>query len=170
MDNQLLQLRDIAGFDAISNWPPAPIWWMISALIIVVIIVLSWRVYKKLSYRLSWQYDAARELIKLEKNLNKANAHESLLTLSELIKRIIMQKYSREDCANLSGEKLLLWMSQRDPQNFDWKSEGKILTNIVYAPANKAVDYKQVKILIHAIKRWVDRNSLKTKKYIIEGR
>lgn len=164
MENPLLELRDITGFDKISIWPLAPIWWVIVALILLVTILVSWRAYKKLSYRLSWQYDANRQLIQLEHNLNQKNAHKSLIELSELIKRIIMKKYGREDCANLSGDKLLSWMSGRDPQNFDWQLQGKILTDIVYAPADKEVDYKQVQILIDAIKKWVDSNNLKVKK------
>lgn len=164
MGNIQLKLRDIAGFDSLSNWPPAPIWWILAAIILLVIIIIARKTYKKVLYKRSWEYDAASQLSELEAHLNANNAHQSLVQLSELIKRIIIEKYGRENCASLTGSKLLKWLEENDPNDFKWQTQGKMILDKTYAPSDSNIDPKQIRVLIAAISRWVDRCGIKKKK------
>lgn len=147
------RLHDIVGFDELSSWPPAPIWWILIDVLLVITTALFYRRYKKNRYKKTWQYDAICKLDELEQQLDEKNAHKSLLELSELIKRIIMQHYGREQCAALTGKKLLIWLKQKDPNGFNWEERGKLLTETIYAPNNSAIDLKEIKVLIEAIRK-----------------
>lgn len=188
-DNLLTELKDISGFDEISNWPPAPIWWVAAAIMSIVILSMIVIAIRRAIYRFSWRYDAFQMLDKLEKRLldssvipdpdpesnnnDQIRSHPSmsrlrhdsvqdskniLQELGELAKRIAMQKYSREECATLSGEKWLVWLERHDPKRFDWQTHGKIMIQAVYAPSDvDSTKVSETKQLIHALKEWVRR-------------
>lgn len=160
MNDLQQELRDIAGFDQLSNWPPAPIWWILLAIILIIMIIVIVRVYQKILYKRSWEYDASSQLLELEQNLNQKNSHESLIELSQLIKRIIIQKYGRKTCASLAGNKLLSWLKEKDPNNFDWKLHGAIIGEKIYAPTDNEINLNQIKKIISAIRQWVTYPSL----------
>jgi hypothetical protein len=153
--NPLDQLHDIDGLDAISFWPLAPGWWAVLAAIVIFLAALLVYIIRRVRYRRSWQYDTWKTLIALEKNLTESTAKESLIKLSEYLRRIAIKRFHREKCAGLVGIAWLKWLTENDPKKFDWEKKGAILTALPYAPESSTIAAKEVKPLISAVKRWV---------------
>jgi hypothetical protein len=151
--NDLLsQLYDIRGLGHISWWPLAPGWWALLALVSLIGAVVYWR---RRAYWRSWKGDARRALDRLDARLSGENAQEIAGGLSTLLRRIAMQRYSREECAGLRGEDWLRWLTQKDPGGFDWVGGAVLILEAPYAPPGRDIAPKNVKGLIAAARRWV---------------
>lgn len=155
MNDPLKQLYDIEGLDPISWWPLGPGWWLLIILIVMCVIGLSILYFKKCALKRSWQHLILSQLSDFEKNLCEENAQATVVQLSELLRRIVMHKYSRIECAGLEGKAWLSWLKKHDPQQFDWETKGKILVEAPYYPSSIAVSLEDILGLIKAIRRWV---------------
>lgn len=155
LDSVLNQLHDIEGLDPISIWPLAIGWWLLISLGFLILAAFIYLVVRRLSFRRSWQYDAFLKLAALENNLSAHTACESVVILSDYLRRIVLQRFSRTECASLTGESWLKWLAQHDPADFDWTQKGKILLDAPYAPIDRKVSFEQIEELIQAIRNWV---------------
>jgi len=156
MNSSLLeQLHDIEGLDAIHWWPLALGWWVVIGAAMVILLALSVYLIRRLAFKRSWKNDALQKLAHLEDNLSEETAKETLVYLSEYLRRIALRNYSRKECAGLTGEKWLIWLKAKDPKQFDWESEGRLLINAPYAPQNTLFPPLKIKNLIQAARSWV---------------
>ncbi|MCK5876878.1 MAG: DUF4381 domain-containing protein [Candidatus Marithrix sp.] len=146
-------LRDIRGLDSISWWPLASGWWILIGLIILLAIIIIYRLRRKQKGQ-SWQQMARKEWLQL-RPLNSP-AREQLNFLSILLRRIAVQKYGRETCAGLSGEKWLVWLTKNDPQGFDWSEVGKIMVKTPYMPPDIVIEEQKLDLIYRAIRAWID--------------
>lgn len=154
--NELLEkLHDIEGLDSISWWPLAAGWWVILAVGCIIIFVICWFVASKMAFRRSWRYDTFQKLADLEALLSDGSAREILISLSEYLRRIALQRFPRKECAGLVGDVWLKWLTEHDPNNFDWEKKGAFLIDAPYAPVSKQFSSNQVKELIQATRKWV---------------
>jgi hypothetical protein len=151
-DSLLAKLDDIRGLGHIGWWPLAPGWWGLLALVSVAAGAMYWR--RRVYWR-SWKGDAKRALELLDAQLTGGNRQEIAASLSTLLRRIAMQRYSRAECAGLWGQDWLRWLSAKDPRGFDWVAQGRLLVEVPYAPPGRNFSFKDIKRLISAAKRWV---------------
>ena len=175
-DMMLDKFHDIAGIDQVDWWPLAPIYWIALFILTILILILLVIYVRRRVFRNSWQYDAIKELDIIERNIVQLNQsgekssessknqlsninlsimQANAVALSEVIRRIAMQKHSRSACAGLKGEEWLKWLSTHDSRKFDWQKNGKILTEIAYAPICSDLSSQKLHLLINAIKKWV---------------
>lgn len=154
-------LRDIHGLDPISFWPLAPGWWLVlGGVVLLALLVIGW---KKVSPQLSfgrprdWRTDARRLVRELRRRLPGLDGRTAAGEFSELMRRIAMASTSRDECAGLSGQAWLDWLSDRDPSGFDWREHGRLLLDIPYAPPGTAVDPDDLRRLLDAANAWIDR-------------
>ena len=155
MNSLLEQLHDIEGLDAIHMWPLGWGWWLLLFCVSVLIGGGMWWAVRRLAYQRSWQKDALEKLAILEKNLSEENARETVIQLSEYLRRIIIKQFPRTECAGLIGKQWLTWLSQHDPKQFNWEEEGAVFLHIPYAPSSYIPSTKNIQELIHAVKYWV---------------
>lgn len=149
------QLHDIAGVDPISSWPLAFGWYVVVGVgALSICIIIGYAMYR-LSFRRSWKYDTLQKLDMLEKNLTDATLKETVIALSEYLRRITLQNFSRKECAALMGEAWLVWLAQNDPKKFDWEKKGTALHKLAYAPTSAGTTTEQIKELIDAARGWV---------------
>lgn len=154
--NELLEkLHDIEGLDAISWWPLAAGWWVILTVACILIFAICLFAASKIAFRRSWRYDTFQKLAALEAHLSDSSAREKLITLSEYLRRIALQRFPRKECAALIGETWLKWLTENDPKKFDWETKGTLLIDAPYAPVSKRFSSEQLKELIQATKEWV---------------
>ncbi len=142
MKQELLQqLHDIEGLNPVSMWPLAVGYW------ILIGVGIGLFVYGCLwvRYYFSWRRKAFGKLKEIEKTLS---AEE----LSLILRKIVLKRFKREECAGLFGEEWLLWLQKRDPKKFYWVEKGKLLLSAPYRPDRSESDIKE---LIRAAKRWV---------------
>lgn len=149
------QLRDIEGIDPIGPWPLAIGWWLalVGGLLILASVLWLWK--RRRAYLNSWQKDTYDKLNNLERQLSAATAGETVVLLSEYLRRIALRRFPRQDCAGLCGERWLKWLTLHDPAQFDWMEKGQLLVAMPYAPAPQETDLGPIKELIGAVRRWV---------------
>jgi hypothetical protein len=167
LNPDLQALRDI--HDALGNpwWPPAIGWWVL-LLTACVIGVLIWRYRRRwpllppipMIHVGDWRWDARRELNRLRRSADQSRLKEQAADLSELLKRIAMARHGRASCAGLNGDAWLSWLSERDPEGFDWRQEGRLLLHAPYRPetrdaSEKQQQQQQLRRLLSATDRWV---------------
>lgn len=155
MNPLLEQLKDIDGLDPISWWPLAIGWWAVITLVSILLCLIIWFVIKRIRFRRSWKNDALLKLAHLEKNLSDETSRETLILLSEYLRRIALKRFSRKECAGLKGKLWLKWLSKRDPQNFDWEQKGVLLINAPYAPLKAKCELNEIVDLIQALRGWI---------------
>ena len=108
----LAQLRDIRMPSPIGWWPPAPGWFVLGfVLVLLVCFAAVWG---------GWRYrhgKAKREALKLLEEYfveHQKNANSSLCSarISELLKRVALAYFPRDLVAGLQGEEWLLFLNQ----------------------------------------------------------
>jgi hypothetical protein len=155
MNALLEQLHDIEGLDAISPWPLAIGWWVLILLGLLLFVLVVSFVVVRVKFKRSWKNDTLQKLRALENNLSEETSRETVITLSEYLKRIALRRFSRKECAGLMGEAWLKWLKTHDIKNFDWVEKGGLLIRVPYSPEDQKVSLDQVKILLKAAKEWV---------------
>lgn len=148
-------LHDIEGLDAISVWPLALGWWILIALGIVILGGAIWLLIRRLKYLRSWERDTLKRLDNLEKNLSPLTSKETVVLLSEYLRRIAIRRFPRKECAGLVGSSWLNWLKAHDLQQFDWVEKGKLLIEVPYAPLHQELVSDEIKELIKAVRNWV---------------
>lgn len=155
MSSLMQQLHDIEGLDAISPWPLAIGWWVVIACGTLILGSALWLLWRRLSFLRSWKRDTFKKLDALEKNLTPSSAGETVVFLSEYLRRIAVRRFPRKECAGLVGDAWLNWLKAHDPKQYDWTHKGKLLVEIPYAPAHADLPLHQIKELIQAVRSWV---------------
>lgn len=155
MNPALEKLHDIDGIDTISFFPLAIGWWFSCVFVFLLLCVFVFFTIRYVIYKRSWKNDTLKKLKRLEKDLRKENAQETAKRLSEYLKRVALRKYSRSECAHLTGEKWLKWLTAHDPKQYDWEKESHFLGDISYSPATAVISEENVKKAIQAAKQWV---------------
>lgn len=155
MNPLLDQLKDIDGLDAIGLWPLSQASWNLIGFSLVLLGVILWIGMRRFTFKRSWKSDTLKKLSSLEKQLNQENAQETARLLSEYLKRIAIRKYTRSECASLSGDAWLQWLQAHDPKQYNWEKEASFLRDIAYAPPSSVIEEKQLRNAIQATKQWV---------------
>lgn len=111
-ENPLDQLRDIHLPDQIDQFPYAPGWWFLLA---IVSIALGFFIYRKLQYRKAIRLLVpAREELELLRALPKEKIDaQAIATLSGLLKRICLVYFPKRSVAALSGSNWLAFLSEQ---------------------------------------------------------
>ncbi|MEJ2347295.1 MAG: DUF4381 domain-containing protein [Gammaproteobacteria bacterium] len=106
MKPDLSQLRDIHLPAPVSWWPPAPGWWGVLALLLLVG-ALAYVVYIR-RRRNRWRRTALSEL----DGLRDAAPEQMLRGLSVLLRRVAVSRFPRRDVAALTGEAWLAFLDR----------------------------------------------------------
>lgn len=125
-----LPLRDIHIPGAISWWPPAIGWWVL-AVLVPLILYLSYKLYRHLTRKTALK-SAKKYLLALKQN-EQLSKHEKLVALSSLMRRAAVSLYPRTDVASLTGENWLDFLDN-STQNRGFNSDtGWLLTDALYS-------------------------------------
>lgn len=166
MNPDLQALRDIQ--DGLGNpwWPPGPGWWLGLLLLASLGLLLHrsprlWRLLRPLPLLVlgDWRWDAHRALRRLRRIGASQSFKSQTAALSELLKRVAMARQGRVSCAGLQGQRWLDWLTEHDPDQFDWRTEGQLLIHAPYAPEGPGpIDQahaEQLRRLMDATERWI---------------
>lgn len=166
------QLRDIRGLDAIPWWPPGPGWWVLLAIVLLVLLAtLGWWLYRKPKRQppARWGAELLQRLEHLAQHLppggsdqdtpHQGTARTWLLDYLELLRQIAILGHGRAACAGLWGEPWLDWLTAHDPSGFDWRRYRAELVDMPYAPTtvgSESLPTQQLRSLIGAARRWIE--------------
>lgn len=150
-----LPLRDIYLPEPVGWWPPAPGWWFLAVLAIVV-----------LSFALRWLYirqqtraiyrTAMAELESIRRQYE--NSHDSRAMardLSALLRRIAISIEPRNQCAGLTGESWLAHLDLLAGETIFNNAVGQELLAAPYQPETKL----DADTMLEAAQQWLQRVS-----------
>jgi hypothetical protein len=129
----LAQLKDIHLPDPISWWPLAPGWYLLFFLIIFLVSSIIYLTYTRYCHALAKKQALVllaryHQAYKKERNGSLTSAH-----ISELLRRVALVYFPREDVAGLKGDAWLQFLN-RTGKGIDFNSVSDLL---LYAPFKK---------------------------------
>lgn len=147
---QLSKLHDIQLPAPISWWPMAPGWYLLILLGLLLIAFLFYRTRRHYLHGL-----AKRQALQLIENLEQENQRErnsqlSSMKVSELLRRVALVYFPREEVASLQGEAWLAFLS-KNSKGIDFSELRPYLLELPYQPA-KDIDLQP---LFRGAKAWI---------------
>lgn len=100
MDPSALPLRDIHLPEPIGWWPPAIGWWIVAVLILLIIVASIW-LFKRVTRKTAIK-SAKKLLLKIQQD-SYLDDHTKLIQMSILIRRTAISIFPRAEVASLTG-------------------------------------------------------------------
>ncbi|MEE9493558.1 MAG: DUF4381 domain-containing protein [Gammaproteobacteria bacterium] len=148
-----LELRDIHLPAEPAFWPPAPGWWLLAVLTLLLLIWLG----RKLSRYLSMKKHC-QQIFSLLDNLQKQNQDQKnqLMQLSIFMRQLALMRYPRENVAALTGDAWLGFLDNSGGHGQFSRGPGRLLASGPYQRAMPAsTDMQQLNKLV---RQWVQHN------------
>jgi hypothetical protein len=143
----LKNLQDIVVPHAVPWWPPAPGWYGIGAIILAALAIaafLAWRRRRADAYRRI----ALAELERLD-----------LEAVPELVKRVALAVFPREQVASLSGAAWLEFLDRTGRMASFTGSPCSRLTSLAYDPeVVRSIDASQRDRILTCVRQWIRRH------------
>jgi hypothetical protein len=159
MQETELPLKDIHLPDAISWWPPAIGWWLL-ALLIPILIVFSYWLYKRLTRKTALKTAKnALSAIKLNAELDNT---QKLRELSILLRRVAVSLTPRAEVASLTGHSWLAFLDQSLMGAPFSQGDGQLLITAPYR--NTAASDQEITILFSLCEDWLKAQTKPAKK------
>ena len=132
-DPESLPLRDIHLPDPVSWWPLAPGWWALMVLIVMVVLLIAYCIRRYRNHKISALYLVKQELERIKTDFNINQDKSNLVKeLSELIRRLSISIFPREESAGLTGEEWLKFLDQYSDKNEFDNGIGRVLIEAPY--------------------------------------
>ncbi len=157
-ENTTLALRDIHLPDSILWWPLAPGWWLI--IVLVVLIGLSFYVYKKTNYIRKLKKNIKLELEHYHQQYHdKKNAALYIQQLSALLRRVSLQQFDDKKIAKLHGAAWLEFLDSKSPPNITEQSAFKNGVGQIFllGPYQKIIN-EDLSPVYELVKQWLNYN------------
>ena len=148
-----LELRDIHLPEPISWWPPAPGWWILFGLILLIVVtVFLFRQYQK-KQALNKQVSTEFEIIcnQYEKEKNPTALVQSL---SILLRRACISFYPRSEAASLTGDAWLHFLDDTGEDKKFTSEHGKLIASAPYLSDKTELEFDAEK-LIQLCENWL---------------
>ena len=149
-----LDLRDIHAAPPPTFWPPAPGWWLLAAVSLVLLVVLvMWALRRYRAYRQKCQI--MNELNSLSSCYSKENISEYITEISTLLRRVALRRYTRTRVASLTGLDWLRFLDETGGEGGFEKGVGRVLEVGPYQSRSSDVP---VEALLALVRQWVKKN------------
>ncbi|WAR44788.1 DUF4381 domain-containing protein [Methylomonas rapida] len=125
-----LPLRDIHLPESIDWWPPAPGWWLLPIVLVLLIAGLRY-LYKRLTQKTALK--SAQALLKSLRS-NHADQLQTLTELSALLRRTAISIDQSGDVAGLHGQAWLEYLDRAMPDRPFSQGTGRCLADAHYRP------------------------------------
>ena len=123
----LSNLHDIVLPPEISWWPLSPGWWVIVAVVFLLLFLLARRAWKR------WMANAYRRAA-----LQELAAARDAATVAELLRRTALAVAPRSEIASLTGEAWLDWLDSRASSSIPDEVRNRLGRGL-YAPEGSAI-------------------------------
>ncbi len=154
MENEeLAKLKEIALPEAVSYTPETLAWYILFAVIFLLLLFFLWKRYKRYKKNL-YRKDALKDLSNIEKE-------KVFRELPILVKRVALVFTEREKIASLSDQKWLEFSNTSYNGKGFLSDTGKILIDLSYASSNKISKYTEDEIdaLFNLITEWIKKHN-----------
>ena len=154
------ELRDIHLPDPVSWWPPAPGWYGLFILVIILI-VLAWYMIKRRRYPAIKKL-AQLELQKIEQAFNQhQNTQQLCSDVSILLRRVAMSYDARDKQAGITGKEWLAHLNNLCGQTL---FDDQLADYLLYAPYKPHSELPAEKLIMTS-RQWISllpRNKLRS--------
>ncbi|MCQ8103432.1 DUF4381 domain-containing protein [Methylomonas sp. SURF-2] len=144
-----LALRDIRLPEDIGWWPPAPAWWLLPLLLILLILV------GRYAYRRLTRKTAVKRAQTLLNRMRRqqSDTKQTLTELSALLRRVAIGTEPRAGVAQLHGQAWLEYLDRKLPDAPFSQGVGRCLADSHYRPA--PADDADLEALFALCERWL---------------
>ena len=147
----LAALRDIHLPADPTFWPPAPGWWLVIGLLLMIIALVSWQAWRRW-LRLRPVRSAQKILTALHEQLREGAATPALAAeLSTLIRRLALWRFSNSAVAGLTGPDWLRFLDRTLGDTQFSQGPGRWLLTAPYAPSSTV----ELSELLALTQRWI---------------
>jgi hypothetical protein len=151
-----LQLRDIHLPGPPDFWPPAPGWWLLTAVVLALAAwggMLAWRQIK-----IRRQRSRILALLEqMERSSPAAATPEFLAQLSGLTRRLALMRFPRQEIASLTGQDWLRFLDGTGGEGQFSQGPGRVLAQGPYM--RELPDDIDCRALTSLIRQWITRNT-----------
>lgn len=144
MEPNNLPLKDIHLPEPISWWPPAIGWWILAG-VLILLMVLSYWLYTRITRRTAIK--TAMKLLQKIQQDTSSSPEQILAELATLIRRVAISIFPREDVAGLTGKAWLKFLDETMGEPRFSEQAGSLLTNVRYRKENQQIDVEPLIIL-----------------------
>jgi hypothetical protein len=149
----VLDLRDVHAPPFPDFWPPAPGWWIVTALVLGLLIFVSVRLYRH--YRLHRQRRQVLASLEALSADYRADAAVGFVTeVSMLLRRVALRRFPRRQVAALFGADWCRFLDETGGGGAFSRGVGQVLADGPYA-SRVEVDPEG---LTELARRWIRRN------------
>jgi len=149
--NPLDQLRDIHLPDPVGIWPPAPGWWVVAALLLIMICIASLLAYQRYR-RNAYRRAAIHRLAEIDALRIHGEHQQYLQQLNQLLKQTALAVNERTSISSLTGKDWLLFLNNSaDTQAFT-DGAGSILED---GPYRNHIETGDLKALHQLAEQWI---------------
>jgi len=147
----LQKLNDIVAPGPVDWWPPAPGWYVLGAIALVVLLVLTFRWWRR------WQENRYRRQAMTELELIRGQAsRESLQQLPALLKRAALSVWPREEVACLTGLAWHRFLDETAGMDEFSTGAGDTLEQLAYAARDELLPAEsELKKVLDASEFWL---------------
>ncbi len=135
----LAQLQPLREPAAIASWPPAPGWWLLTALVLIGCAGLLWWLFQR-HRRNTYRRQGAAALEKVRSNYQQnPDAATCIAEVNAVLKSVALQAYPRTEIAGIHSQQWLEFLNQTRGRGETFDSE---FADLQYrpAPSGAAVD------------------------------
>jgi hypothetical protein len=155
------KLHDIHEIDQISKWPLGIGWWVVIGMLSIGIFIFLVWCLKQSIYKKTWKYKAWLELSCMQKQIKNEHISDNysgksyLNQFNNLLRKIVVHKFPRNECAHLVGDKWLVWLTNNDPKKYNWSRHKNLLINMPYSDNSIDFNSNEFIAMLHALKKWI---------------
>lgn len=150
--NGELPLRDIHLPEGVSGWPPAPGWWLLLVLLIMVSIAI-WALRHR-RQRLCLRKQAMAELQRIEQAFAEHQDSQRLAgKCSVLLRRAAIGRFPRHEVAGLTGDAWLAFLNRHGKTAL---FDDEVGATLLQAPYRKDFDGNP-QALLNACRSWLQQ-------------
>jgi len=151
---QTLQLEDIHLPATPAFWPPAPGWWIAFALLLAAIGLITMRGYRYRKIR-QQRLHILNALKVLQQDLEQQADPEAFANINQLLRRLALMFYPREQVASLTGSDWLKFLDDSGNTRAFTEGAGQLLSDSPYQ--NRLPEALDIDGFSAVVESWVNR-------------
>ena len=150
-ENPLINLKDIHLPPSVAIWPPAPGWWIVAVVLLLIFVFCGMWISRILERR-----KPKTEALRLLKNLqnqqnNTKKSLEILRGLSQILRRVALTFCADEHVSSLHGSEWVEFLDRTGNTTEFTKGAGQVFGNELYQK-NPEIE---IDVLFPMVKKWI---------------
>lgn len=148
-------LEPILKPEEVSFWPPQPGWYVVIAILLVLI---GYGIYRYIQYKKKNAY-RKRALLELKKIREESFKKELVFKLNELLKITALKGFTRIEVAHLSGNQWVNFLENKLPETKFSEAPGSLLASASFITLDKLhVNAEEWNNLLKMSEQWIKKH------------